>query len=53
MNILEIKQKINELMFLLEIELKNNNYDFKHPRILEISKELDDWVLQLMKKKHQ
>jgi hypothetical protein len=52
MNILENKQKITELMVILEKELKNNDYNFQHPRILEISKELDKLVLQLMKNKH-
>ena len=53
MNISEYKQKITDLIIILENELKNNGFNFQHPRILEISKELDELVLQFMKNKRK
>lgn len=42
--------QIDDVKKKLEIIVKQRQYNFMHPDVIEISQQLDDLILQMMKK---
>jgi hypothetical protein len=43
--------EINKLQSMLYTKAREYNFNLQHPEIQQISRELDDWIVQVLKEK--